>query len=65
MTLPTMKETTSSLRAAVIDGWLRPHRILDELDVMDMVNDSDRPMGCSPSMGLLEGRMSSTAAIMT
>ncbi|KAL6003979.1 hypothetical protein ACLOJK_004525 [Asimina triloba] len=39
--LSVMKETTSSLRAAVIDGWLRPHRILDRLDVANKMGGSD------------------------
>ncbi|KAL6002696.1 hypothetical protein ACLOJK_022915 [Asimina triloba] len=41
---PAMKETSSSL--LVIDGGavLRPHRILDQLDVVDMMNDMDFPM---------------------
>ncbi|KAL5979139.1 hypothetical protein ACLOJK_019036 [Asimina triloba] len=58
------KETGLSLLAAVSGAALRPHWILDELDVVDMMNDSDWPMGCSPSMGLPERRMSSTAAVM-
>ncbi|KAL6002756.1 hypothetical protein ACLOJK_022976 [Asimina triloba] len=38
-----MKETGSSWLAAVIDGWLQPHRIWNELDALAMMDGADGP----------------------
>ncbi|KAL6012219.1 Nudix hydrolase 3 [Asimina triloba] len=58
------EEMVSSLLAAVIDDWLRPHRIWDRLDVANKMGGSDCPTGCSPSVGLSERRTLLTAAVV-
>ncbi|KAL5994079.1 hypothetical protein ACLOJK_034950 [Asimina triloba] len=37
----TTEEVSPSSLATVVDAMLRPHRILDELDVVDMMNGID------------------------
>ncbi|KAL5977812.1 hypothetical protein ACLOJK_036835 [Asimina triloba] len=61
---PATKETSSSLLVAAGDAAMRPRRIGGQLDVVDMMDNIDWPTECSPSMSLLERRMSSTAAVM-
>ncbi|KAL5985195.1 hypothetical protein ACLOJK_036433 [Asimina triloba] len=49
---PAMKEMPSLSLAAVVDAMLRPHRILDQLDVGNVMDGLDYTLGCPPLMGL-------------
>ncbi|KAL6003736.1 hypothetical protein ACLOJK_004282 [Asimina triloba] len=40
---PATEETGSSWLAAVIDDWLRPHRISNEHDTLGMMDGADGP----------------------
>ncbi|KAL5980814.1 hypothetical protein ACLOJK_028725 [Asimina triloba] len=53
----------SSLLAAVIDGWLRPHRIWDRLDVAYKMGGLDYPTGCPSMVGLPEMKPTVAATI--
>ncbi|KAL5999299.1 hypothetical protein ACLOJK_040750 [Asimina triloba] len=59
-TSPVTKAMESSLLAAAGDDVLRPHRIWDQLVVVDVMGGLDYPMECPPLIGLPEMRTTTT-----